>query len=277
MSRYFRAEIAENISLNKDYNLITFIPLADTREPEPGQFYMIGSYTAETGSPAKIPPYSNICDPLLKRPFSIFRKIADGFQILCRIKGKGTTIIRNMRKGMSVDVLGPLGSFYPMPSGNRPSLIVAGGLGIASVFFLAERIVQSGDKANIYYGARTETDLIMIDELRGITEGLSISTDDGSCGERGCVTDMFGDFLSCNPSLTAEAVIYACGPAKMLETISSIARARRIAAYISLEERMACGIGACLGCVVKTVEGYKRVCKEGPVFRAEEIVWGEQT
>ncbi len=182
-------------------------------------------------------------------------------------------MLRDLKKGSTVGVLGPLGNPYPMPKSNQTALIIAGGLGIASVFMLAEDIIHSGGNAQIHYGARTETDLLMIEKLRAVTKQLYISTDDGSCGERGCVTDMFGDFLKRNVPLCGEGVIYACGPGKMLEAVSVIAKDKGIEAYVSLEERMACGIGACLGCVVKTVKGYKRVCKEGPVFRAEEIVW----
>ena len=272
MSRYFRAEIAENISLNKDYSLLTFHPLTSSIDPAPGQFYMIGC-ASWSGGPVESPACKDVYDPLLKRPFSLFRRTDKGFQVLYRIKGKGTAIIRHMRKGAIVEVLGPLGNPYPMPPENKTALVVAGGLGIASVFYLAEKIAGSGGSAHIYYGARTETDLLMIEDLRVMAGALSISTDDGSCGERGCVTDIFGDFLERNPAAAAAGVIYACGPHRMLEAVSGIAKERGIEAYSSAEERMACGIGACLGCVVKTVKGYKRVCKEGPVFRADEIVW----
>ncbi len=272
MSRYFKAEIAENILLNKDYNLLTFIPLADTTDPSPGQFYMIN---CALGPYAETAGCQDTYDPLLKRPFSLFRKSESGYQILYRIRGKGTLMLRNLRKGSVVGILGPLGNSYPMPAGNLTALIIAGGLGIASVYMLAEKIIRSGGEAKIHYGARSETDLLMIEKLRVLTKDVYISTDDGSCGERGCVTDMFGEFLKRNTSLASGSVIYACGPGKMLQAVSEIAIGKRINAYVSLEERMACGIGACLGCVVRTVKGYKRVCKEGPVFRADEIVWND--
>lgn len=272
MSRYFKAKIADNIPLNKDYNLLTLLPQTNTIEAKPGQFYMIGC-----ASSIETSPEPSLCkgmsDPLLKRPFSLFRRTEKGFQILYRIKGRGTAIIRNMKPGSVVDVLGPLGNSYPMPSPQKTAFILAGGLGIASVFFLAERIVSSGGDARIYYGARTETDLLMVEDLRLTAGKLIISTDDGSCGEQGCVTDVFGAFLARYTDSGSAGVVYACGPQKMLEAVSGIARERGIEAYISVEERMACGIGACLGCVVRTVKGYKRVCREGPVFRAEEILW----
>lgn len=274
MSRYFYAEIADNVALNKDYHLLTFVPPADMIEPEPGQFYMISCTPGRDPSP-EMPFYQDTCDPLLKRPFSLFRKSEAGLQILYRIRGKGTRMIGDLKKGSMLSVLGPLGNSYPMPSEDRTAVIIAGGLGIASVFFLAEKIINSGGKAVVYYGARTETDLLMIEKLRTLTKHLYISTDDGSCGEKGCVTDMLGNFLSSSPSLASGGMIYACGPEKMLQAVSAIAGDRRIDAYVSLEERMACGIGACLGCVVRTTKGYKRVCKEGPVFRAGDVVWSK--
>lgn len=257
--RYFEATITENRVLNRDYNLLTFAPSRKPMEPLPGQFFMIGT--------------EGEYDPLLKRPFSLFRSTPKGFQILYRVRGRGTLMMRNLRKGSAIHVLGPLGNSYPMPPKGRMPLIVAGGIGIASVFSLAEKLAAGKNKAVIYYGARSESDLLLLGGLRKVSRRLTVSTDDGSCGERGCVTDMLSIFLSSSDEVSSDSVIYACGPRKMLETVSGMAGRRRIKAYVSMEENMACGVGACLGCVVKTRSGHKRVCKEGPVFDSEEIVW----
>lgn len=259
MSRYFKAEIAENKKLNNDYSLLTFIPFSEPVEPEPGQFFMIGM--------------EGDYDPLLKRPFSVFRRTPKGFQILYRIRGRGTSLMRNLGRGSVIHVLGPLGNSYPMPPKDHAPVLVAGGIGIASVFFLAERLAAAKNKAHIYYGARGASDLLMVGALKKVAKRLSLTTDDGSCGERGCITDMLSVFLSDGVSFDKKTVMYACGPRKMLETVAGIAGDKGLEAYISMEENMACGIGACLGCVVKTVNGHKRVCKEGPVFDAREIVW----
>ncbi|GAB4410807.1 MAG: dihydroorotate dehydrogenase electron transfer subunit [Thermodesulfovibrionales bacterium] len=261
MNRYFRAEIAENRQLNKDYNLLTFIPPGNSKEPEPGQFYMIGRCVGEV-------PCKNAYDPFLKRPFSIFRKTAWGYQILYRIRGMGTLTLKEAGKGAMLDVIGPLGNPYPISENDRIPLIVAGGIGIASLFFLAERLAG---KPHIFYGARTEDEIFFISELRKYAKELFISTDDGSMGEKGTIIEVLDNFLS-RHSITRH-LIYACGPRQMLEAISQIAKNRGVTAYISMEENMACGIGACLGCAVKTAGGYKRVCKEGPVFDVNEIVW----
>lgn len=269
MSRYFTAEITENRQLNNDYQLLTFRPLAHTQEPQPGQFYMIGTF-GKCGSPSFC---EDIRDPLLKRPFSLFRKTKKGLQILFRVRGRGTAMLRELKKGSHVDVLGPLGNSYPAPSKDKIPLIIAGGIGIASLFYFAEKLSKAKKKAYISYGVRSQKELFMVEELKKFAKELSISTDDGSCGERGCVTDMVGGLLSRIPSLGAGSVIYACGPRRMLEAVSEMAALRGIEVYLSMEEVMACGVGACLGCVVKTVSGHKRVCKEGPIFNGNEIVW----
>ena len=269
MSRYFTAEIVENRRLNNDYHLLTFFPLEHTQEPQPGQFYMLSTF----GKVGTSSSHEDIHDPFLKRPFSLFRKTRKGLQILFRIRGRGTAMMRELKKGSRVDVFGPLGNSYPPPLRNKTPLIIAGGIGIASLFYFAEGLSKAKKKAYISYGVRSENELFMVEELKRFAKELSISTDDGSCGERGCVTDMVGGLLSHIPSLGTNSVIYACGPRKMLEAVSEMARQRGIEAYLSMEEVMACGVGACLGCVVRTVNGYKRVCKEGPIFEAKEIVW----
>lgn len=250
MSRYLKAVIADNQSLHSVYNLVTLSPLSPLEEPKPGQFYMVGL------------PH----DPLLKRPFSYFRKSNNGdIQIFFRIKGKGTALLSELREGSIVEILGPLGRPYPEPSG-KITIIVGGGIGIASLYSLIGRC----DKPYVFYGSRSSKELFFLDEIQGYSRKVFITTDDGSAGERGLITGSLERFLE---NLTETFTVYACGPSKMLEKVSEITKARGGVAYISVEERMACGIGACLGCVVKTIAGYQRVCKEGPVFDAREIIW----
>jgi len=209
-------------------------------------------------------------DPLLKRPFSLFRRTAEGLQILYRIKGRGTALLRNMGEGSVIDVLGPLGNSYPDMAKKYTPLIVAGGIGIASVFSLVETL---GERARIFYGARSESEFLLLEELKKCPGELHVTTDDGSCGEKGCITDTVRSFLAVTSSPSALYSLYACGPKPMLEALWSMVKGREIPTYVSMEENMACGIGACLGCVVRTVDGHKRVCKEGPIFSIDEIVW----
>lgn len=261
MSKYIRAKITENTPINKDHNLLVLSPDNIQQHPLPGQFYMIGTDFSY--------------DPLLKRPFSIFREAssAEGgeLQFLYRIKGKGTERMKEMKKGDTVNLLGPLGNGYPMPGKNLTPVLVAGGIGIASLFPLAEKL--SGN-VHLFYGARTKNELLMLNELKGLVKKeLIISADDGSEGTKGTVVDALDNFFTRHASRITHHVLYACGPSPMLEAVSKFAAEKGIKCYISMEENMACGVGACLGCTVKTKKGYKRVCKEGPVFSAEEIVW----
>ncbi|MEW6068725.1 MAG: dihydroorotate dehydrogenase electron transfer subunit [Nitrospirota bacterium] len=256
MNRYFRAEVTDNFPLNKKTNLLSVKPLESVFKPLPGQFYMI-----ELG---------NSYDPLLKRPFSYFRSTKKNIQFLYAVRGRGTSLMKDFKRGMIINMVGPLGSGYPEPRNSYIPLLVAGGIGIASIFPLAETFVK---KACILYGAKNKDEILMLEELKGLTDKLIISTDDGSFGKRRTVIDALNDFLSSDFSLPTSYLLYACGPRPMLEAISNVAYNFGIKGYVSLEENMACGVGACMGCAVKTINGYKRVCKEGPVFPIEEIVW----
>lgn len=208
-------------------------------------------------------------DPLLKRAFSLFRRTDEGLQILYRVRGKGTDILRNMKEGAILDMLGPLGNFYPLPSEEKTPLVMAGGIGIASVFSLIEDLAG---KAIVFYGARTKEELLMLNEVKVYAKEVIVSTDDGSAGLKGTAADALRAFLAPQAS-DAHFCIYACGPHPLLKAVARMSKEYRIRAYVSMEEHMACGIGACLGCVVKTHDGFKRVCKEGPVMSASEIVW----
>ncbi|MBI5204726.1 MAG: dihydroorotate dehydrogenase electron transfer subunit [Nitrospirae bacterium] len=256
MSRYLRAEIIENSPVNESHNLLILSSSGISKNSAPGQFYMI-----ETASSY---------DPLLKRPFSILKQKSGTAHFLYRIKGKGTERMRQMKNGASVSVLGPLGNGYPLPGKNLTPILIAGGIGIASLFTLAEKL---GKNAYLFYGGRTKEELLLLDELKGMVKELIISTDNGSAGEKGTVVDVLKNFLALRSALCAQHLLYACGPSPMLEAVSRLATEKGIKGYISMEENMACGVGACLGCTVKTKSGYKRVCKEGPVFSIEEIVW----
>jgi len=262
LNRHFKAKIISNLSLNSKNSLLTIDPLEPVIAPEPGQFYMI-----------------EVCDsydPLLKRPFSFFRKASEGIQFLYKVRGRGTMMMKGLRDGTVLNVLGPLGKGYPKPESDKTPLLIAGGIGIASVFPLIE---ASAKKAYVLYGARDKDGLLMLDELKGLTDELIISTDDGSIGERGTVADILNGFLAPHSSSVTHYSLYACGPKPMLEAISKVAFEKGVKGYISAEENMACGVGACLGCAIKVKSQkpnafcYKMVCKDGPVFPMEEIVW----
>ncbi len=258
MSELFKAAVKDNKLVAENHYLLTLQPLGEVRAPEPGQFYMLS--------------VDSSIDPLLKRPFSLHRWQDGNIQILYRVVGKATGILKGRTPGEEIEVIGPLGKGFPLEGlNNKKAILVAGGIGIAPLLSLADRRSDSGPI--LYYGARSKDELLCLDEFRSIGIEPVISTDDGSAGQKGLITDLLENFLTSHASRVTDHCIYACGPKPMLASLAEVADEYNIMAYMALEESMACGIGTCLGCAVKTNTGYKRVCKEGPVFSSKDIVW----
>lgn len=255
MNRLFDARVIDNISVGSLFKIISVRPLSQMQTPEAGQFYML-----EAGK---------TYDPLLKRPFSLFRYQDGVLQFLYRIRGKGTACMADIKAGEAVQLLGPLGNAYPVPEGDF--IVMSGGIGIASLFSLLEKYPG---RAHVYFGARSSDELLMLDEVMALAQDVFITTDDGSAGRKGLVTEPLKEFIESEEFIKSPLPIYTCGPNPMLKELARIIDGRGLTCYASLEEVMACGVGACLGCVTKTTIGYKRVCKEGPVFKLEDIVWG---
>lgn len=205
--------------------------------------------------------------PLLRRPFGIHRVQRDVVSVLYEVVGKATEILSQRRAGDGIGVLLPLGNGFDLSraKGRRP-VIVAGGMGVAPLAFLARKLASTRTPLALV-GARTASHVLCETDLRGCGCAVKVATDDGSKGFGGYVTELL------ESSVTADDCVYACGPAPMLKEVCRIARHHSIPAQVSLEAHMSCGFGACLGCVVNTVSGYVRVCKEGPVFDAQDIVW----
>jgi dihydroorotate dehydrogenase electron transfer subunit len=245
------------------------------------------------------------CEPLLRRPFSIHRVDAAKIEILYEVVGKSTEILSQRKTGEYLDIIGPLGNVFDYRTSyivHRTSILVAGGMGVAPLFFLAEQLVKrtthgARRMAQVLIGTKTKKQILCEKEFQKLGCGVKIATDDGSKGFKGKVTELLKQVLvarrtphaarlKLNKRDTCDVergtIIYACGPRPMLKEIANISKKYNIPAQISLEEHMACGIGACLGCVIKTQYAirntqyafqYKRVCKEGPVFAADEIAW----
>jgi len=210
--------------------------------------------------------------PLLRRPFGFHRISGSGFEILYEIVGKGTHILSRLKAGDKIDILGPLGNGFAIPKGKKDFILVAGGIGVAPLASLAESLVKI-KRSNVYaiIGARSKDTLLCEGHFKNIGVKTIVATDDGSCGKRCFATDALEEFLKIKKGFLP--TIFACGPEPMLRKVAHLAKKHRVACFTSLEENIACGVGACLGCAVKTRTGYKLVCKDGPVFDVKEVIW----
>ena len=237
-------------------------------------------YIAKTAKPGQFVQIkcSGSFDPLLRRPFSIHSikgqgSRVKGIEILYEIVGKGTEILSNKKEGDKIDVLGPLGNGFVLPavSGLEPrAIIIAGGLGAAPLVYLAEALAKKKIKTIVLIGAKTKGLILCEKDFKKITDEVYVSTDDGTYGSKGFVSKLFHKILKAAES-KFETIVYVCGPHSMLKCIADICRERNFECQVSLEEKMACGIGACLGCAVKTKSGNRLACKDGPVFNASEL------
>lgn len=212
-------------------------------------------------------------EPLLRKPFSIHRVIGDEIEFLYEVVGRGTQLLSEKKAGDSLDIIAPLGNGFATVCVNS-SVLVGGGMGAAPLLFLAEeiKIQYPATKILVLIGAKTKKQILCKNDFKKLGCDVRISTDDGSQGYKGKVTDLLKDLLR-SKSQEPRAAIYACGPEPMLQDISRLSKTYHIPAQLSLEAYMACGFGACLGCAVNTVGGYKLACKDGPIFEADEIVW----
>lgn len=222
------------------------------------------------------------CEPLLRRPFSIHRVSGSSVEILYEVVGRGTEILLQKKPAEFLDIIGPLGNGFNYQSqvtSHKSQVLVAGGIGVAPLIFLAEKLAgpktkNSKLKTLVLIGAKTKNQILCEKEFKRLGCDVKISTDDGSKGFKGKVTELLKKVLRNNAINATNAItLYACGPKPMLKEISYISKKYKIPAQVSLEEHMACGIGACLGCVVNTKEGYRRVCKDGPVFESNQVIW----
>jgi len=234
-----------------------------------GQFVML--------SPGAIADAPRL-DPLLPRPMAIYRDVdvdGDGgaaIEILYKVSGRGTQLLSEARPGDRVRLVGPLGTpFAPTAPGQR-ALLVGGGTGIASLHRLAAESRARGPVV-VLLGARRAADLMGRAEFEALGVDLRIATEDGSAGTRGLVTELLESALAETPPPSGDA-IYACGPTAMMRRAAAIAAAAGRSCQVSLENRMACGFGVCLGCAVPRADGtIALVCRDGPVFAGDGVAW----
>lgn len=267
----FNTTILSNQEVSPDYYRMKILAPGISDLALPGQFVMFRSQAAD--------------EPLLRRPFGIFQtgilpSDCEGMpdkefvEILYKVVGRGTSIMQELHEGDRVELLGPLGHGFDLNANGRELILVGGGIGLVPLYMLAGELVKT-NKVRLLIGGRSRKDVLMVTEFERLGVETYVSTDDGTLGEEGPVTQVLERKLTKYP----DAAVYACGPMPMLEAVHQICRAHKVKLQVSLEAFMACGVGACLGCVVKGAghseenPRYLCTCKEGPVFDAEDLDW----
>ena len=231
------------------------------------------------------PPWTG--DPFLPRAFSIYRVSGGGgvspegppriVEILYKVLGKGTQCLARMQPQQEIEILGPLGNAFTLPDQGVLPVLVAGGIGVPPIAALARQFRISNFEfrnPEVFLGGKTSEDILCVKDFEEAGASVHVTTEDGSLGGRGLLTDFLRPFL-----FTAQVTrlrIYACGPPGMLTAVARLAEESAVPCEVSVEANMACGFGACMGCAIEVkadVRGYKLVCKDGPVFDSREIVW----
>ncbi len=218
------------------------------REAKPGQFVMV-----RCGE-----------ETVLRRPLSIHRIEGDRLALLHAVIGKGTQWLAARQPGEEVDILGPLGNGFTVHADSRNLLLVAGGMGIAPLIFLADRAVAEGRTVTLLYGTANEDRYPVPARIKTVA-----ATEDGSVGYEGMVTELIPQYLETTDQ------VFACGPLPMYRDMTAMPELNNKPVQVSLEMRMGCGMGVCYACTIKTRQGLKQVCKDGPVFELNDIYWGE--
>jgi NAD(P)H-flavin reductase len=224
----------------------------DGPDPRPGQFYMLAAAERWGGGEGE--------RPFLPRAFSVLRAGDGRLEFVLEDVGPGTRRLAELRAGDRMHVLGPLGLGFEPPGDGRRALLVGGGIGIAPLAIWQDELLGAGIEALALLGFRGASHA----EGATLLRDARVATDDGSVGHAGLVTDLLGEELDAE----AHSTVYACGPPAMLEAVRALCAERGVPAQLALESGMACGFGACFGCVVPTTSGYLRLCVDGPVVDA---------
>ena len=200
----------------------------------------------------------------LRRPISVCDCEGDVLTLIYKVVGKGTEQMAKMIAGEELNILTGLGNGYDISlSGDKP-LLLGGGVGVPPLYMLCKKLIAEGKKVSVVLGFNTKDEVFCEEDFKALGADVFVTTVDGSCGIKGFVTDAMKDI--------AYSYFYTCGPEPMLKAIF---KASTTSGQFSFEERMGCGFGACMGCSCKTVTGYKRICKDGPVLKKEEILWAD--
>jgi len=251
-------------ALEGPYVLLTFRHPEVAAGARAGQFVMIKANT--------------VSDPILRRPFSVM-SVDPGegtFTLFLKIVGPGSHALAELRTGEEAGCLGPVGQPFTAPPEGHEAVFVAGGYGIAPFVLFGDELRSLRRPARAFYGGRTVADLQLRDAFDGLGVPLVCATDDGTFGHHGRVTEAVDAYLATRPG---PVTLYACGPDAMLHAVARLAEKRGLPAQVSLDPWMGCGLGTCLGCVVRIRRAnearakYHCACTEGPVFDARDVVW----
>ncbi len=261
MAKQKQAELISKEQLTSDIYKFCIKAPEIVEEAKPGNFIEIR--------------VSDQTEPFLRRPISIYNidKEKGLLEFIFQVKGKGTEILAKKETGNLVDIVGPLGHGTFNYQDYKNLAIIGGGIGIFPLYELAKTAKKENKNVNIYLGFRNKDYVVLEDKYRNVSDNLIITTDDGSYAEKGFAIN----FLEKDIEEGKIDSIYACGPLPMLKAIQKLALEKNIPCQISLEEKMACGLGVCLGCAVKTANSpkeapeYLHVCKAGPVFQAKDV------
>jgi len=251
-------------ALEGPYVLLTFRHPEVAGRARAGQFVMIKAGT--------------VAEPLLRRPFSVMSVTPrdDTFTLFLKVVGPGSRALADLRSADTAGCLGPLGRPFTLPPEDHEALLVAGGYGIAPFVLFSEELRRAGRRSRVFYGGRTAADLQLRAPFDSGEAPLACSTEDGSLGHCGRVTEPLSTHLD---RRGGPATIYACGPDAMLHAVAALAAERGVSAQVSLDPWMGCGVGTCLGCVVRIQRSedprakYRCACTEGPVFDSRDVLW----
>lgn len=266
------AGVLSHKKYGENYHALTLVAPGIGAGVEPGQFINVSCGANR--------------DFILRRPFSVFRVHERGgapstIEIVFDIRGPGSRQLAAMHIHDKVDIMGPLGIGFSIPQRKAKCMLVGGGVGAAPLFFLADRLRGDGHRIDVILGARTEDLLLNPIDLRRMASVCNLTTEDGSTGLKGRVTDVLADTMDhCGTE-----VVYACGPDPMLAAVAQICVRKKVFVEVAVEELMACGYGVCMTCVMPLRERrskeanagrsvvYARTCTEGPVFNGAQIIW----
>lgn len=246
-------KILENKKINPHYYRLVFSSKKLSSKIVPGQFLSI--------------KLDSSTDPFLRRPFSYYRIRGQKIEVLYEVFGKGTAILASKKAGDQFSVLGPLGKPFTRDLKGKKRIMVGGGVGVPPLVFLGETLNEKN--SILLIGCKSKEHVLPKNEFLKVNADVRTTTDDGSYGKKGLVTALLEEiFESEDPS---SLYVQTCGPTRMMDAVMKLCAKYGVAGEASLEERMACGVGACLGCMAETYHGFKTTCVEGPVFSFSDL------